>query len=53
VVDFTNALRKRALIPRGEHVTEDKIGTLDGKQLDRLTRYFEEAVMSSRKYKIA
>jgi len=53
VVDCTNAPRKRTLVSRGEHVTEDKTGTLDREQLDRLVQYFDEAVMSARKYKIA
>ena len=36
---------------RGRYMTEDRIGTLDREQLDRLARYFDEAVMSGRNYK--
>jgi len=41
------------LVLRGEHVTEDKTGTLDREQLNRLAQCFDEVVMSARKYKIA
>ena len=33
-------------------MTEDKTGTLDREQLNRLAQCFDEVVMSARKYKI-